>query len=247
MESMHAVNDELRPDDDATPGSPLLEQLYQLYTAERQLALDLSVLFHQSTSIPMRLDLSDRRKETTRHLLRLERIIQMTSGNPASHVVAGMMTLRPSAIELSETGVTLEVELQVLRAAMVGYEAAISTAADAHFQPMSISAAQETEIRARYGLQRPFVMYTGGIDHRTRIRHTAQRDLTSHLTRRRIRHRRRRATTTRENPVINPMRNRVLHEALFKSGAVACDRSVSPVWLSQQPQRWYIVSLISLS
>lgn len=46
---------------------------------------------------------------------------------------------------------------------------AISTAADAHFQPMSISAAQEAEIRARYGLQRQFVMYTGGIDHRKNI------------------------------------------------------------------------------
>jgi len=46
---------------------------------------------------------------------------------------------------------------------------AISTAADAHFRPISISAGQETEIRARYGLQRPFVMYTGGIDHRKNI------------------------------------------------------------------------------
>jgi len=128
MKTLHAHNDDPQ-DSNASQVSLLLPQLYELYTAERQLALDLSNLFHQSTSIPMRLDLSDRRKETTRHLLRLERIIQMTSGNPASHVVAGMMTLRPSAIEMSETGVTLEVELQVLRAAMVGYEAAISTAA----------------------------------------------------------------------------------------------------------------------
>jgi glycosyltransferase involved in cell wall biosynthesis len=45
----------------------------------------------------------------------------------------------------------------------------ISTAADAHFQPMAVSAAQEAEIRARYGLQRQFVMYTGGIDHRKNI------------------------------------------------------------------------------
>jgi len=123
MERMHAVNDNLMPD------TPLLQQLYRLYTAERQLALDLSGLFHQSTSIPMRLELSDRRKETTRHLLRLERIIQMTTGNPASHVVAGMKTLRPSAIELGESGVTLEVELRALQEAMVGYEAAISIAA----------------------------------------------------------------------------------------------------------------------
>ena len=128
MESMHAVNDELRPDDDATPGSPLLEQLYQLYTAERQLALDLSVLFHQSTSIPMRLDLSDRRKETTRHLLRLERLIQMESGNAASHVVAGMTTLRPSESAPDETDAAFEIQLRALQAAITAYGEAISTA-----------------------------------------------------------------------------------------------------------------------
>lgn len=45
----------------------------------------------------------------------------------------------------------------------------ISTAADAHFQPVAIGPEQEQAIRARYGLQRPFVMYTGGIDHRKNI------------------------------------------------------------------------------
>ena len=119
MESMHAVNG------NAQQNTPLLQQLYQLYTAERQLALDLSGLFHQSTSIPMRLELSDRRRETTRHILRLERVIQMTTGNPASHVVAGMTTLRPSAIEPGEAD---DIPLRALRAALVGYGAAISTA-----------------------------------------------------------------------------------------------------------------------
>lgn len=127
METLHAFNDDSQPDDSA-PGSPLLEQLYQLYTAERQLALDLSSLFHQSTSIPMRLDLSDRRKETTRHLLRLERLIQMETGNPASHVVAGMTTLRPSPIAPDEDGVTFEIPLRALQVAMTAYGEAISTA-----------------------------------------------------------------------------------------------------------------------
>lgn len=119
---MHALND------DSDMSSPLLQQLYELYTAERQLALDLSNLFHQSKSIPMRLDLSDRRKETTRHLLRLERVIQMTTGNPASHVVAGMITLRPSAIEPGEAGVTFEIPLRALQVAITAYGEAISTA-----------------------------------------------------------------------------------------------------------------------
>jgi len=45
----------------------------------------------------------------------------------------------------------------------------ISTAADAHFAPLTISLEQEQAVRARYGLHRPFVMYTGGIDHRKNI------------------------------------------------------------------------------
>ena len=127
METTHALTEHSRLDDGARD-SLLLQQLYQLYTAERQLALDLSTLFHQSTSIPMRLDLSDRRRESTRQILRLERIIQMTTGNPASHVVAGMTTLRPSAIEPGGKDVSLEVPLRALRAAIHAYRGAMSTA-----------------------------------------------------------------------------------------------------------------------
>ncbi|HUX29977.1 MAG TPA: glycosyltransferase [Thiobacillus sp.] len=45
----------------------------------------------------------------------------------------------------------------------------ISTDADAHFQPLKISAESEQAMRQKYGLSRPFVMYTGGIDHRKNI------------------------------------------------------------------------------
>ena len=45
----------------------------------------------------------------------------------------------------------------------------ISTAADAHFKPTAIVPEQEQAVRARYGLPRQFVMYTGGIDHRKNI------------------------------------------------------------------------------
>jgi len=45
----------------------------------------------------------------------------------------------------------------------------IATDADAHFQQIRISAESEHAIRQKYGLQRPFVMYTGGIDHRKNI------------------------------------------------------------------------------
>lgn len=45
----------------------------------------------------------------------------------------------------------------------------ISTAADQQFQPQKIDCGREREIRLRYGLHRPFVMYTGGIDHRKNI------------------------------------------------------------------------------
>jgi glycosyltransferase involved in cell wall biosynthesis len=45
----------------------------------------------------------------------------------------------------------------------------ISTAADPHFQPIHIGPEQAAVMRERYGLHRPFVMYTGGIDHRKNI------------------------------------------------------------------------------
>lgn len=45
----------------------------------------------------------------------------------------------------------------------------VSTAADSQFQPQLVNTQREKEIRQRYGLDRPFVMYTGGIDHRKNI------------------------------------------------------------------------------
>ena len=45
----------------------------------------------------------------------------------------------------------------------------ISTAADSQFHPQSVSTKKEKAIRKKYDLNRPFVMYTGGIDHRKNI------------------------------------------------------------------------------
>ncbi|WP_081577159.1 glycosyltransferase, partial [Acidithiobacillus thiooxidans] len=45
----------------------------------------------------------------------------------------------------------------------------ISSDADAHFIPLEISPNEEQRIRQKYGLNRPFVMYTGGIDYRKNI------------------------------------------------------------------------------
>lgn len=45
----------------------------------------------------------------------------------------------------------------------------ISTDAEPHFRPITIPAGHECELRARYGLDRPFLMYTGGIDYRKNI------------------------------------------------------------------------------
>lgn len=45
----------------------------------------------------------------------------------------------------------------------------ISTDADSHFQQQKISAESEDALRQKYGLHRPFLMYTGGIDHRKNI------------------------------------------------------------------------------
>lgn len=45
----------------------------------------------------------------------------------------------------------------------------ISTACDDHFRPEQVSADQLAALGSRYGLVQPFVMYTGGIDHRKNI------------------------------------------------------------------------------
>ncbi|WP_298220052.1 glycosyltransferase, partial [Halothiobacillus sp.] len=45
----------------------------------------------------------------------------------------------------------------------------ISSDVDAHFKPMEISPDEEQSIRQKYGLPRPFVMYTGGIDYPNNI------------------------------------------------------------------------------
>ena len=45
----------------------------------------------------------------------------------------------------------------------------VSTDADTHFQQREILPIEENAIRQKYGLERPFVMYTGGIDHRKNI------------------------------------------------------------------------------
>lgn len=45
----------------------------------------------------------------------------------------------------------------------------IATDADDCFQPIDISAERETALRNRYGAAKPFVLYTGGIDHRKNV------------------------------------------------------------------------------
>lgn len=45
----------------------------------------------------------------------------------------------------------------------------ISTDADSHFRQVAVPALAEQRLRAQYGLQRSFVMYTGGIDFRKNI------------------------------------------------------------------------------
>lgn len=45
----------------------------------------------------------------------------------------------------------------------------ISTACDSQFQPLEVDEARWAGLHQAYGLNRPFVMYTGGIDHRKNI------------------------------------------------------------------------------
>jgi glycosyltransferase involved in cell wall biosynthesis len=45
----------------------------------------------------------------------------------------------------------------------------ISTAAEDHFTPCTVSSEMRGRLASQYGLNKPFVMYTGGIDHRKNI------------------------------------------------------------------------------
>jgi glycosyltransferase involved in cell wall biosynthesis len=45
----------------------------------------------------------------------------------------------------------------------------ISSAIEDFFQPVNVTSEQEAAIRERYGLEKPFIMYTGGIDYRKNI------------------------------------------------------------------------------
>lgn len=45
----------------------------------------------------------------------------------------------------------------------------VSTAADSHFKRVKLRKTQRDALFARYGITKPFVMYTGGIDHRKNI------------------------------------------------------------------------------
>lgn len=45
----------------------------------------------------------------------------------------------------------------------------ISTACDSHFKPVAMTENGRAHLKERYGLVRPFLMYTGGVDHRKNI------------------------------------------------------------------------------
>ncbi|QBM77838.1 glycosyltransferase [Sphingomonas sp. AAP5] len=45
----------------------------------------------------------------------------------------------------------------------------ISAAAESHFSPAAVNATDRAGLLKRYGIKRPFVMYTGGIDHRKNV------------------------------------------------------------------------------
>lgn len=98
------------------PAKPLIQELYHLYTAERQFAFDLRALFHRATAIPARLALSDQRRVATRQILRLERTIQMATGAPAVPAAASM------------TPYLAEHPLGAAQAATAEYQAAVAAA-----------------------------------------------------------------------------------------------------------------------
>lgn len=113
----------------------LLRELCRLYAAERLLALELPRLFRQSTSISVRLVLSDQRKETGRQIARLELLIGAAdaahSTTAATAPVPGFQPIGHEAEEMprgAPTAVLIAVPLRATRAAMAAYASTISTA-----------------------------------------------------------------------------------------------------------------------
>ena len=115
--------------------SILLEQLDQLYLIERALADDLRALFLRSRSLRHRLVLLAQRRETNRQILRLERIVQLATGNADAVPVTNRMEERHPAVDPVVAESTEEVNGSIIVArlkldpvVMDGYRSAMSGA-----------------------------------------------------------------------------------------------------------------------
>ena len=127
---------------DPTPGEPppqqapalhgqLIQQLELIHASEMSLASDLEWLIGRTKWLPLRLILSDLRRETSRHLDRLSRLVPGLASPPAP-VVPPAARSKPngnSGDQLAAAAV-IAGPLRAARAAVAGYGAAIATATE---------------------------------------------------------------------------------------------------------------------
>ena len=122
--------------DVTAPEKVLVRRLYQLYAAERLFSMDLLRLFRQSASIPVRLVLSDQRRDASRQILRLERSIQLTTGAVDPGVVANLMAVPRAPHDLNDREFVRGAQIQwaiafpllAVQGAVTAYRSAISFA-----------------------------------------------------------------------------------------------------------------------
>jgi ferritin-like metal-binding protein YciE len=125
---VHAIP---RPQRASPLPDPLLHHFRRIYASEARLALDLDVLFRRTRWLPLRLALSDQRKETKRHVGRIAALLPAGSDGIGLDRV-GVPEVGPDLDRLAPLSAAAVVAglLQAARAALSLYGAALAAATE---------------------------------------------------------------------------------------------------------------------
>ncbi len=133
---------------------PLLNHFHRIHASEARLALELDVLFRRTRWLPLRLALSDQRKETKRHVDRIAALLPAGSdGIGLDRVVAPVVGPDSDRwAPLSAAAVVADL-LQAARAALSLYGAALAAATERGLEHvvrlLTSSLTEETETEQR--------------------------------------------------------------------------------------------------
>jgi len=107
----------------------LVQQLRLMQASETDSQAKLAALFHRTQWLPLRLELLDQRKETTRQVERLGSLLAMVDGPAARPIgpVLEWLVERGRAAQLPAAAIVVG-PLRLVRAAIASYRAALATA-----------------------------------------------------------------------------------------------------------------------